>query len=645
MSRRKINLFCSTVEYALYVKAGESIEVDFVWCGDLASEDVQKHHIDNQNANLFVCHMLSGKTIDNKLKELKDGTEYYYILNVFEVIFVSGPKKKGHGFCPECLLTRWINNRKDRKFLLNIARESISINNFSMMAPELIKTILTLSFGSGTANDEVFKINKNLFTVAKHKILAYPTCPYCTNLERDDLVKTDVYFRDSLGKNQYNGKRKYNLSMLEKYINKKFVDQTVGIVNFVLDDIEAPYAVAVANLPILKGKDEVGVGRTSNYADSRAVALLEALERYCGIEPRGKTTRYYYAYDEIRDKAIPIEKMGLHNDEQYSMKGFPFKPFDQREKRLWVSGYNLTCNKQVLVPEAIAYYGTNLRDGKQNSFVYEISNGCAIGGDMYEAIASGIMEVIERDAFLITWYNKISIPEIDLVKLNCHEILLMIEKFEYNFPYKLRVFYMTLDISIPIVLSVVEHINEKKDEMQIMCAAGCSFTLENAIINSIHELCDILPALSKKFHERIGDIRQMALDYSKVKTMEDHCLLYGLLEMKESFNFLLRAIPNPMVPACSTQKSNLLNYLVEELSEKGLDVIAVDQTSQELRDDDVLFCVKVLVPGMVPMTFGHDMIRASGLPRLIEVPRSLGYVSILDKNNRKDCLLEPHPFP
>jgi ribosomal protein S12 methylthiotransferase accessory factor len=53
--------------------------------------------------------------------------------------------------------------------------------------------------------------------------------------------------------------------------------------------------------------------------------------------------------------------------------------------------------------------------------------------------------------------------------------------------------------------------------------------------------------------------------------------------------------------------------------------------------------VKVIVPGALPMTFGHHNRRIHGLPRLSEAPRHLGY--------RDQALLphevnpHPHPFP
>src|SRR6266542_4356119 len=64
--------------------------------------------------------------------------------------------------------------------------------------------------------------------------------------------------------------------------------------------------------------------------------------------------------------------------------------------------------------------------------------------------------------------------------------------------------------------------------------------------------------------------------------------------------------------------------VVRRLRRHGLDVVVVDQTTPEHRAGG-FSCVKAIVPGMLPMTFGHDNRRTHGLPRLFQVPKLLGY--------------------
>jgi thiazole/oxazole-forming peptide maturase SagD family component len=46
--------------------------------------------------------------------------------------------------------------------------------------------------------------------------------------------------------------------------------------------------------------------------------------------------------------------------------------------------------------------------------VHADSNGCAAGNTLEEAIVQGFLELVERDAYAIWWYNRLQRPEVDL---------------------------------------------------------------------------------------------------------------------------------------------------------------------------------------------------------------------------------------
>jgi len=78
---------------------------------------------------------------------------------------------------------------------------------------------------------------------------------------------------------------------------------------------------------------------------------------------------------------------------------------------------------------------------------------------------------------------------------------------------------------------------------------------------------------------------------------------------------------------------------------KALMVVAVRLDEPEAQADDALglSCVKVIVPGSLPMTFGHVNHRTRGLPRLLDVPHRLGRVE--RPLRYEDLAIDPHPFP
>ncbi len=85
-----------------------------------------------------------------------------------------------------------------------------------------------------------------------------------------------------------------------------------------------------------------------------------------------------------------------------------------------------------------------------------------------------------------------------------------------------------------------------------------------------------------------------------------------------------------------------LRELMARYLDRGLDIIVVDQTAPEHRTGG-LSCVKVIVPGALPMTFGHENRRIHGLPRLYTVPAELGFRDRI--LTPADINPHPHPFP
>ncbi|GAA3437954.1 hypothetical protein GCM10018954_075680 [Kutzneria kofuensis] len=51
----------------------------------------------------------------------------------------------------------------------------------------------------------------------------------------------------------------------------------------------------------------------------------------------------------------------------------------------------------------------------------------------------------------------------------------------------------------------------------------------------------------------------------------------------------------------------------------------------------------MIIPGTLPMTFGHEFRRVHGLPRLHRVPQALGYRDM--PLRPEEINPYPHPFP
>jgi ribosomal protein S12 methylthiotransferase accessory factor len=138
-------------------------------------------------------------------------------------------------------------------------------------------------------------------------------------------------------------------------------------------------------------------------------------------------------------------------------------------------------------------------------------------------------------------------------------------------------------------------------------------------------------------------------DPTLIRRMEDHSLVGALPEARGRYSFLLdrqsptlalAEIPGTVVEHDPDIRGDL-RQAVDDLLAAGLEVLVVDQTMPELSRNR-LHCVRVVVPGLAPMTFGQINRRTVGLPRLTD-GTGVPYDSQLAPGEEVGVV--PHPFP
>jgi ribosomal protein S12 methylthiotransferase accessory factor len=513
--------------------------------------------------------------------------------------------------------------------------------------------------------------------ISHHRLVPDPHCPHCGRLP-DDGRELAVIARQPRLKPNPDTARVRDLTGEAAALEARYVDDETGVVKGLTPR-------GLHTLPFVEAKAgpresvDGGYGRAFDFRTARVTAIAEALERLGGGRPGGRRTVVAGSYRELSaahpGEVLDPSRVGAHEPGRYLEPDFPYQSYHPDLSMPWVWGFSLTGEHPLLVPESLAYYRTRRHARGPRPFVSEISNGCALGGCVEEAALYGLLELAERDAFLRTWYTRTPAPPIDLTTARDRRIPLLADQLRRQHGYRVAVFDVTGEERVPCFWAVAQDAVGGPDRPAVLCAAGSGLDPERGVLSALHELVTVVEAYLMLYPERRREAERMRIDSELVRQMDDHALLYCDAVAAERLDFLLAAEhADPAAPRLDLRaltehyawprNADLradLDELVGRYAASGLEVIVVDQTTPEHAASG-LSCVKVLSPGLLPMTFGHHLRRVDGLDRALRPPRrpvpGTGVTRGDDGGTGTDPIHEtsrpltpdqlnpwPHPFP
>lgn len=487
----------------------------------------------------------------------------------------------------------------------------------------------------------VLVLDRDTGQMTRHRFLVHPACVACANPahapEPLDVRTPQPALAGPLRT------RAYDREVLHEHL----LDARFGPVAHVSRDEESPLALVTAQTAVPgRSRRETGTGRASSFAASEVPAILEGVERALGGYRRPAVPVVVASWREVAHLAVDPRTLGEHEPSLIA-RGTAYERFDATRSTSWVWARSTLHDRAVLVPEHVAYWHER---GVGSRFVAESANGCAVGGSREEAVLHGLLEVIERDAFLLAWYARARLVEVqpaDDGELAAQRDVLAARGLH------LRVLDLTSDFKVPVALAVVTADEEtvRSGQAPALSIASSAAADPLTAIQDAVEAC-VTKAVMHPTWVRRGDslapeaCRPMLDDFDLVQTPEDHAGLYGLWESRALWEFLehpagtvteARLCARPRLTTGDVALA--LRQLLERTHMLGLDVVVVDQSAPELVDALGLHAVKVLVPGTVPLTTGHRHRRTVGLPRLDRA------VSILEGAQPWDDDPRPNPAP
>lgn len=470
--------------------------------------------------------------------------------------------------------------------------------------------------------------------VARHRFLEVPGCMHCPATATATAATPAGLALQPRLKARADDKRIPNPRLSLAWVRDSFVDRHSGLVKHVFQNSTSDLMpLFSAEMATMGGAlVESGYGRADTFEGSELVAILEAVERYAGGEPRGGRASLRASHAHMQ-AAYPgavadPESFILHGPAELASPHFRLQPYSGALEFDWSQAVSLRHRRAMWIPDQLAYYSLRDQPGRPlNRFVFDSSNGCSMGGCIEEAMLGGLYEVVERDAYLATWYTRIPPTRIANGSVDDPRCAALIARAEAD-GFEIHLFDITTDVLIPAVWAMI--VDPRADAVvKSYCASGCSARWGDAVFAALVEVTTSIGVYRRTMAPFRSRAEAMLDDDAKVVDITDHVLLYSLPEAYARLDFLQRG-PTATLAECEARLPSLAERdLTRELQRQcakvlavAADILVVDQGFPALEPLG-LHCAKMLVPGLLPVTFGHQY-RRIDYARLNRVARFKG---------------------
>ena len=621
---------------------------------ETAEQNLQKHHVRIQSIDVdgetelaaalrqlgvsvvrrspdltvtLVNDYLEPRLAELNRQHLSDGAPWALVQpsGIFPLV---GPVfRPGQSACWTCLAERMKRNREIKALLDRrqarcvavspLARQTLGQSAVQLAAVEVAKAIAT-DFRTQLC-DHIISLDLLGSTIVKHHVAARPQCPSCGRKKLRDPRRTPTPVELGAGGKvvMTSGGYRSVSSAATVARFRRHVSPLTGVVSrleriqadlplntnyFATHNFSAP-AQTVHELRSGLGGGSFGKGSTAEQGE--ASALMEAIERYSGI----------FQGDEIRAKrrftdfppgeAIPPNEVLLFSDAQLREGRAPtFRPheqeaipalFDRSARIEWSPVWSLRDARFKYLPTSMLYFFYR----GAAAFAAD-SNGCAAGNTLEEAIVQGFLELAERDAYAIWWYNRLQPPELDLGQFD-DSYVRDLQKELTETGHRLWVLDVTSDLGIPTFVAVTHWMQNGRENVEF--GSGAHFDARIALLRALTELNQFL-SLGLMGG---GTGEKSSLDGAAPLRLEQHPYL------TPSGNSMVRPESASKFGHLDTREQ--ATACVSLAKQAGLDFLVHDQT----RPDIEAPVVRVIVPGL------RHFYRRFAPGRLYDVPVKLGW--------------------
>jgi len=361
-----------------------------------------------------------------------------------------------------------------------------------------------------------------------------------------------------------------------------------------------------------------GVGVSSIEAKTKAIG--EALELYAASRC-SENELLYSSPAALSEAFLDPRQLGLYNRAQYKETDFPFERFHTRSRIAWTRGQWLDTGAAVWLPAFLTYFGA--RVSMEQSFAQVTTCGLATGTSVEDASIRAICELVERDAFMITWLGQVPARRLLADSALDQQTRAIVSEFEIQ-GLEMRFYLLSVGIDIPVVLCLI--LGDGNSWPGATVGLGAHASLVTATRKAILEQALMGPALRRAMFAGKPRIPTRA---NQIRTTLDHALYYVPKRRALAFDFLeSRKLGPVFLSKLERPETVSLDFHVRRLRDAGVRVAVKDLTPPDVAKSPFRI-VRALGTMLQPMHFGFGRSRAC-CPRL----------KLMAKNG-----LNPRPHP
>ncbi|MBS4535037.1 YcaO-like family protein [Clostridium sp. D2Q-14] len=500
---------------------------------------------------------------------------------------------------------------------------------------EYISIIFNKNFDSNknSLKNYIYKVDKN----GDYKKLYYYKTPNCNCIEGvDNYIENKITSREKTFE-----------------IEQTFINSEVGIfrkIHNVRERLNKDnlyyYTIEIPDIYSIMNKSKHYLERYS-YAIAGGVSINEnaALGKAIGEAMERYSLACYNKKDLIKDTINNLRGRGkkvinnlkLYSDNQFKRDNLRYKKIDENTDYYWTDVINYKDKSKYFAPASFIYSHYD-RINDTNCIGRYSTSGAACGITEMDAIYSGILELIERDATTITWLNKLNPQKINL-KGHCSDEINKLLSVLKDENIEVHLFDITLDIDIPVVLGVGIRKDNEKLPMALI-GAGCRLNPLDATIRALEEL---VQGISLGCF--CSDIESFSPgnEFENIVSFADRVRLFALKSSIHELDFLLNQIDEKNINEIKTlDTGNIeenIQICVDKLDAQNIEVFYKNITPSDIKTIG-FEVVKVIIPKLNQIDANYSE-RFLGCDRIYNVPVKLGYKEKEERSLNKF----PHPFP